>query len=243
MEAHVRKSICIFGAGPGLGLAVAQRYADEGYAVALVARRLESLESLTGTLSSSGTSTHPIEADLSDADAVPRLAEQIRDEVGNLDALCYGPSAGGAVPATALTALNFQVNMPLTLYTLISLVGEFLPHMIEQRDGAILIATGASAIQGMPNFSGLGPGLAAQRNYLQSLDAELDGTGVSVGRLYSATIERSAWHAKVEANKAAGKPTGARGPVVDPAHLAGMLWTMHHTKQSEAIYPEDLFDR
>jgi hypothetical protein len=27
-------------------------------------------------------------------------------------------------------------------------------------------------------------------------------------------------------------------PTVDPDHLAGLLWTMHHTKgQREAIYP------
>ena len=33
------KSIAVFGAGPGLGQAVARRYAREGYAVTLVARR------------------------------------------------------------------------------------------------------------------------------------------------------------------------------------------------------------
>jgi len=35
-------SIAVFGAGPGLGQAVAHRYAREGYAVVLVARCRES---------------------------------------------------------------------------------------------------------------------------------------------------------------------------------------------------------
>ena len=35
------KSIAVFGAGPGLGQAVARRYAREGYAVTLVGRRQE----------------------------------------------------------------------------------------------------------------------------------------------------------------------------------------------------------
>jgi short-subunit dehydrogenase len=40
------KSIAVFGAGPGLGQAVARRYAREGYAVTLVARRSEPLDRL-----------------------------------------------------------------------------------------------------------------------------------------------------------------------------------------------------
>jgi NADP-dependent 3-hydroxy acid dehydrogenase YdfG len=239
------KSIVVCGAGPGLGQAVAHRYAKEGFTVALVARRFEPLQRLADELVNAGATAHAITADLSDTDAVPELAEQIRGEVGNVDALYYGPTAGRAVPATDLTAQHLAAVMPLALYTLVALVGEFLPHMIEQRDGAILIATGASAVQGMANLSGPGPGLAAQRNYLQSLEAEVAPQGIYVGRLYiGATIEHSAWHARIEADKAAGRPTWARGPVVNPADLADQLWTMHNLgKQPEAIYPEDTFSR
>jgi NAD(P)-dependent dehydrogenase (short-subunit alcohol dehydrogenase family) len=44
------KSIAVFGAGPGLGQAVARRYAREGYAVTLVARRSEPLDRLAKVL-------------------------------------------------------------------------------------------------------------------------------------------------------------------------------------------------
>jgi short-subunit dehydrogenase len=117
--------------------------------------------------------------------------------------------------------------------------------MIERHDGAILVATGASAVQGFPNLSGPGPCLAAQRNYLQSLESELADKGIYVGRLYiGATITHSAWHSKIEADRAIGQPTWPRGPVVDPADLADLLWTMHNvTKCPESIYPEDIFRR
>ena len=238
------KSIGIFGAGPALGQAVARRYASEGYAVTLVARHPEPLERMARELTSAGATAQAITADLSDTDAVPRLAGRIRAEAGHLDALYYGPSSGGFLPAADLTPQQLQAFMPFTLYTLVALAGEFLPHMIEQRAGAILLATGASAVQGMPNFSGPGPALAAQRNYLQSLHAELAASGVYAGGLYiGATIEHSAWHATVEADAAAGRPTRARGPVVSPSHLADLLWTMHNvSRQPEAIYPEDLFN-
>ncbi len=72
------KSIAVFGAGPGLGQAVARRYAREGYAVTLVGRRPEPLNCLAKDLTSAGATAHVITADLSDTGATPRLAEQIR---------------------------------------------------------------------------------------------------------------------------------------------------------------------
>jgi short-subunit dehydrogenase len=241
-------SIAVFGVGPGLGQAVAHRYAREGYAVVLVARRQEPLDLLAKDLTSAGATAHVITADLSNTAAVSRLAEQIRAKVGHLDAFYYAPTPdmadGGFVPAATLTPQHLQGFMPLTVYTLLALVQEFLPHMVAKGDGAILTAQGASTLQGRPHMSGPGPAQAAQRNYLQSLHAEVAAKGVYVGMLYiGGWIEHSAAHAEMEAAKAAGDPVPG-GPTVDPAHLADLLWTMHRTKgQPEASYPEGLFDR
>jgi short-subunit dehydrogenase len=110
--------------------------------------------------------------------------------------------------------------------------------MLEQGDGAILTAQGASSVQGRPHMSGPGPAQAAQRNYLQSLHAEVAEKGVYVGMLYiGAAIAHSAFHTAREAAKAAGEPVWEM-PTADPAHLADLLWTMHSTRgQPEATYP------
>ena len=128
--------------------------------------------------------------------------------------------------------------MPLIFYTMLALVQEFLPHMLEQGDGAILTAQGGSTVQGLPNMSGPSPAQAAQRNYLQALHAEVAEKGVYVGMLYiGAAIKNSAFHTEMEKAKAAGEPVWEM-PIVDPEHLAELLWTMHRTKEPrEAIYP------
>jgi hypothetical protein len=97
----------------------------------------------------------------------------------------------------------------------------------------------------VPYFSGPGPALAAQRNYLQSLERDVAGTGVFVGRLYiGATIKNSAWHQRIQAQEAAGQPVRRSDAIVDPDELAETLWRMHYaTKQPEVVYPEGLFDR
>jgi short-subunit dehydrogenase len=238
------RTIAVFGVGPGLGQAVARRYARAGYTVVLVARRRDPLEQLATDLASAGAIPHVITADLSDIAAIPALAEQIRATAGNLDALYYAPTpSGGFVPAANLTPQCAQDFMPLSFYMLLALVQEFLPHMLEQGEGAILTAQGASSVHGLPYMSGPGPAQAAQRNYLQSLHAEVAEKGVYVGMLYiGAAIEHSAFHTAIEKAKAAGEPVWEM-PIVDPAHLANLLWNMHSTKkQAEAFYPEDRFE-
>src|SRR5215211_1441089 len=240
----IAKSIAVFGVGPGLSQAIARRYAREGYTVVLVARRREPLEQLAKDLASTGATAYFITADLSDTNAIHTLAEQIRAKVGNLDAFYYAPTpSGGFVPAANLTSQHARDFMPLIFYTLLALVQEFLPHMLEQGAGAILTAQGASSVQGLPNMSGPGPAQAAQRNYLQSLHAEVAENGVYVGMLYiGVAIEHSAFHTDMEKAKAAGEPVWEM-PTIDSAHLAELLWTMHRTKgDPEATYPEVLFN-
>jgi short-subunit dehydrogenase len=232
-------SIAVFGAGPGLGQAVAHRYAREGYDVVLIGRRREPLDLLAAELTGVGATTHVITADLTDTAATPELAKQLRAAVGDLDALYYAPTPDGDfVPAAQLTPQYAEEFMPLSYYTLVALVREFLPRMLERGSGAILTAQGASSTQGLPYLSGPGPAQAAQRNYLQSLHAEVAGSGVYVGMLYiGAAIEHSAFHTRLAAAKAAGEPVWEM-PVVAPTHLADLLWNMHQTReQAEISYP------
>jgi short-subunit dehydrogenase len=237
----VTKSIAVFGAGPALGRAVAQRFAKEGYDLVLVARNEQSLESLAAELRSTGATAHVIAADLSDIDALPQLGGRVREAVGDLDAFYYGAAANGFLAAVELSVQSAQALLPLGLYAPLALVQEFLPAMLERGEGTILSAQGASAVQGRPSIAG-GFALAAQRNYLQSLHAAVADKGVYVGALYiGAAIEHSPFHAQREAARAAGASVPEM-PTVDPQHLADVLWTMHSTRsQPEATYPERLF--
>ncbi len=237
----MNKSIAVFGAGPGVGRAVARRYGKAGYDVVLVARRQGPLEQFAGELAAQGVTAHVMTADLSETGLVPALAERIRAKVGDPTAFYYGPVP--AVPeftaAVDLRAGQLDELMPITLHSLLALVGEFLPAMIERGDGAILSAQGAAAVQGRPRLSGWPPVLAAQRNYLQSLAAEVAGQGVYVGMLYiGARIRGTAFDAAFRDADVTGQPMPDM-PTVDPAELAELLWSMHtDRKPREMVVPE-----
>lgn len=98
------KSIAVFGVGPGLGQAVAHRYAREGYDIVLVARRQESLDKLANELASAGATAHVITADLSHTEATPQLAEQIRGKVGELGSATTCSPCMPKSPTTASTS-------------------------------------------------------------------------------------------------------------------------------------------
>src|ERR1700754_3914532 len=97
--------IAVFGAGPGLGASVARRFGREGYAVALVARRLEPIEALAQALSVEGIEAAAFSADLADQDSALAAVDAIRGRFGRIDAVYYGPVGNAAfTPARALSA-------------------------------------------------------------------------------------------------------------------------------------------
>ena len=64
------RHLLLVGAGPGLGMAVARRFAVGGYQVTLVARSTEGLRDLAGTLADTGAKINTIAADASDPDGL-----------------------------------------------------------------------------------------------------------------------------------------------------------------------------
>ena len=110
------KSIALFGAGPGLGQAVARRFAREGYAVVLVARRQNVLDRLATELADEGARAHAVTADLTDTDAIPGLSDRVRTRIGDPDVIYYGaPPADAIIPVLDLTPQKVQDLMPLAL--------------------------------------------------------------------------------------------------------------------------------
>jgi NAD(P)-dependent dehydrogenase (short-subunit alcohol dehydrogenase family) len=151
--------------------------------------------------------------------------------------LYYGAAADGFVPVLDLTPERVQALMGLSVYAPLALIREFLPAMLARGDGAVLSAQGASAVHGNPYIAG-GVALAAQRNLLQALHAAVAARGVYAGGLYiGAAIEHTPFHARMAADRAAGRPVPDI-PSVAPAELAELLWTMHHTtREPDVTYP------
>jgi NAD(P)-dependent dehydrogenase (short-subunit alcohol dehydrogenase family) len=83
----------VLGVGPGFGAAVARRFAAEGFAVAMMARREESLAELRQDIENEGGTALPVSADATDADSVAPAFERVRTELGDPEVLVYNVGA------------------------------------------------------------------------------------------------------------------------------------------------------
>jgi NAD(P)-dependent dehydrogenase (short-subunit alcohol dehydrogenase family) len=83
----------VLGVGPGLGAAIARRFAGEGFAVAMMARREESLAEIRRDIEGSGGTALPLSADATDPDSVAAGFERARSDLGDPEVLVYNAGA------------------------------------------------------------------------------------------------------------------------------------------------------
>ncbi|GAA0223527.1 SDR family NAD(P)-dependent oxidoreductase [Cryptosporangium japonicum] len=228
------RTIAVFGAGTGLGSAIADRFGREGYRVALVARRPGPLQDLARKLNADGIDAHAFPADLTATTDIPAVLTAIEETAGPIDVVEYAPiTTAPFVPAAELTAETMRRYLDLYLFTPMAIVGAVVPGMIERGDGAILVTHGASAIAPMPGMSGVGPAMAAARNYLGSLHGELATRGVYVGTInVNALVRGSAGHRAITSGELpVTLPPGVELPSVAPEDLAERYWEMVTTRK------------
>ncbi len=83
----------VLGVGPGLGAAVARRFAVEGFAVAMMACREESLAQIWQDIEGAGGTALPVSADATDRNSVAAAFERVRAELGDPEVLVYNAGA------------------------------------------------------------------------------------------------------------------------------------------------------
>jgi NAD(P)-dependent dehydrogenase (short-subunit alcohol dehydrogenase family) len=166
----------VLGAGPGLGLATAQRFAATGHAIVLVGRTAEQMEPLVATLRASGASAEGVGATLTDPAAVTALIEGVVERYGRIDVLHFNPSVFREADVLHLTVDELFEDLALGVAPLLPAVQAAVDAM---RPGSRVLVTGSMAAdKPSPAAPSLGIQKAAVRNLVTSLDATLRARGI-----------------------------------------------------------------
>jgi short-subunit dehydrogenase len=203
----------VTGVGPGTGAAIARRFAEGGYRVAMLARDAERLAAL--------------EREIPDSIAVPcdvAAAAALERAIGPLgDAKVVVHNAVGGAFGTftqiepAVLERNFQVNT-MALFHLARLT---TPAMVAAGEGALIVTGNTSAQRGRAAFAGFAPTKAAQRILAESLARDLGPKGVHVAYLVIDAVIDLPWQRQ-------RLPDAPDEFFISPASIAGEVFHLAH---------------
>jgi meso-butanediol dehydrogenase/(S,S)-butanediol dehydrogenase/diacetyl reductase len=133
------KTVVVTGAGRGIGRATAERFAAEGATVALISRSQGPLAEAAASIIANGGRALAVTTDVSQADEVQRAAEDIRQEIGQVDILVNNAAIGTPMPFVGTALRDWDTVVRVNLYGAIHCVRAFAPIMIEGGQGGAIV--------------------------------------------------------------------------------------------------------
>ena len=211
----------VTGVGPGTGAAIARRFSQGGYRVAMLARNRTRLDELQHEIANS----RAYACDVTDEALVHSTLEAIRKDLGAPRVLVHN-AVGGAFGTfmdidPAVLNQNFQVNTMALLY----LARRLAPAMVEAGDGVIIATGNTSALRGKAGFAGFAPTKAAQRILAESMARDLGPKGVHVGYVVIDAVIDLEWTRK-------RWPQAPDDFFIKPSAIAEEIWHLAHQDRS-----------
>lgn len=175
-------SLCVIvGMGEGNGMAIARRFAQDGFAIAMLARNEQKLQGYQATLQAEGITSHYFLADAGDEAALTTAFTSIQNQLGTPEVLIYNaavPRMENIFQTTYDTLVNdFRANVAGALVCIQSV----LPAMRQQQQGTILLTGGGFSLYPQPDFVSLSVGKAGIRVLANTLYAALKDSPIKVG--------------------------------------------------------------
>ncbi len=180
------KVALITGASSGIGKAIAERFAEEGASLALVARRAAPLRALSLALKPARALAFPL--DVGEEAAVGTLMEEVARRLGGLQVLVN--AAGGPLfkRLDRMSLSEWETLMAAHLRGLFLCCRAALPHLVQQ-GGDIINISSAAALMGYPKSSAYSAAKAGVLGFTKALAAELKPKGVRVTALSLGSVD------------------------------------------------------
>jgi len=214
--------LVVVAAGPGLGRAVAVRFAREGYAVGLVARAPGPLEGLASDVRGKGAPrVATATADVGDGDALRAALRSLADELGPASVVVFNGSAWVEGSALSLSPAGLRTALDVGVVAAMVTAQEVAPAMRAAGAGTIVLTGSVAADRASTMAAAVGVAKAGLRNLALSLHKELAPDGV---RVCTVTINGA-----------------LQGPkALDVDEIAERYWALHTAGDAPdaiAVYP------
>ena len=171
----------VTGGSRGIGREMCLALAAEGARVAVVSRIEEKVLETAREIAAAGGAAVGISADVTDLAAVESMVGRVNSELGPVD-LLVNNAGSNSTPAPTVDADPVAWWRDVT----INLLGPFhtsravLPEMLRRGQGRVVNVMGAGTAEPYPYLSGYGSSKAALMRFTETLNLEVETSGVRV---------------------------------------------------------------
>ncbi|MEU0738817.1 SDR family NAD(P)-dependent oxidoreductase [Streptomyces sp. NPDC006134] len=205
----------IIGAGPGIGQAVARRFAGEGLPITLIARGERTLRAAAAAVAPHGVPVVTAQADGTDRAALDAALERSIGEHGVPDVAVYNAALVRADEPGELSVRDHMEAWAVNVVGALNAAAHLAPMMAARGSGTFLVTGGMP--EPKPQYVSLSLGKAGVRTLVALLDRQYGSSGVHVA---SVTVDGPV----------------APGTDFDPDDIAEHYWQLH-------TQPRPLWDR
>lgn len=211
-----KKKLLIIGMGPGIAFSVANRFAKQGFEIAMMARRTEKLKEQVDFFQANGYAAHAYAADIANEKHFEQQLKHYVEKHGVPDVMLYNASS-----FVAGTPLQFSYDQLVTDFK-VNVAGAMLasqlliPEMEKRGFGKCFFTGGGSATNPFLEGFSLSIGKAGMRNFVFMLAEECKKSPVHIATV---TI-----HGMVQ-----------RGSKYDPDLIAEKYWELYMQLPNERV--------
>lgn len=195
---------------------MARRFAGEGYAVAMFARRGEALARFVSEIERAGGVANGYVVDLEDAASIRSNVARVAAEIGPVEVLVYNAANWHREPVASVTMDAFQREMAVCAGGALVCAQAVYPSMKKRGEGTMLFTGGGLALhpeQGSGEAL-LTAGKSAMRGLVLAMAKEWEADGIHV-----ATVTITGFVAP--------------GSAFDPDRIASRYWELHSQGRGE----------
>lgn len=188
MDLTAGKIAVVTGAASGIGLALAERFADSGLHLVLADVDEVGLADAGERIASRGVETLEVRTDVSDEAAVQALAASCIERFGAVHVLCNNAGVESTADPWFGPLSSWEWVLNVNLWGVIHGVRAFLPTMIEQGQGHIVNTASMAGL--MPGF---GPSYDASKHAVVALTENLYASMASAGQPVGVSVLCPGW--------------------------------------------------
>ena len=160
-----KKTIWITGGSTGIGKALAIKFANKGWIVAVSARRAE----LLNVLSSSHENISSFPLDVTDKEKCKEVFNEIKNKYENIDICFFSTGTWDPKKEKDIDVEQMEDVFRVNFFGTVNSIKAVEQYFRDKKNGIITIVSSIAGYRGLPNSTGYGPSKSALNNLAESL--------------------------------------------------------------------------